>query len=116
LVEHHSRLIYSEILTDELATRVSFIQRATECFAPIGVVVEDVLADNHMSYRPSYDVAATPMRCSSINLQHQASPTWGQNGKIERFNRTLLIEWADHQVFNDNEKRANAVGKCLQRY
>jgi hypothetical protein len=32
-----------------------------------------------------------------------------QNGKVERFNRTLQIEWAYRQVFRSNPDRAAAL-------
>ena len=32
-----------------------------------------------------------------------------QNGKVERFNRTLATEWAYRQVFTRNTERAEAL-------
>jgi transposase InsO family protein len=39
-----------------------------------------------------------------------------QNGKVERFNRTLQVEWAYRQVFSSNRERSLALAPWLQRY
>ena len=39
-----------------------------------------------------------------------------QNGKVERFNRTLQIEWAYRQVFVSNTERSHAPAPWLENY
>ena len=39
-----------------------------------------------------------------------------ENGKVERFNRTLQIEWAYRQVFLSNPDRAAALAPWLEFY
>jgi transposase InsO family protein len=39
-----------------------------------------------------------------------------QNGKVERFNRTLAVEWAYRQVFTSNTERAAALAPWLESY
>ena len=39
-----------------------------------------------------------------------------QNGKVERFNRTLQIEWAYRQVFLSNADRTAALAPWLEFY
>jgi len=39
-----------------------------------------------------------------------------QNGKVERLNRTLQIEWAYRQVFTTNAERAAALAPWLEYY
>ena len=39
-----------------------------------------------------------------------------QNGKVERFNRTLATEWAYRQIFTSNTDRANALAPWLKDY
>lgn len=41
--------------------------------------------------------------------------TW-QNGKVERFNRTLATEWAHRQVFTSNTDRADALAPWLEEH
>ena len=39
-----------------------------------------------------------------------------QNGKVERFNRTLQTEWAYRTQFESNTERANALAPWLEDY
>ncbi|GAB4002295.1 hypothetical protein GCM10028772_02990 [Nocardioides ultimimeridianus] len=39
-----------------------------------------------------------------------------QNGKVERFNRTLATEWIYRQVFTTNAERAAALAPWLEHY
>nr|WP_293003862.1 integrase core domain-containing protein [Mycobacterium sp.] len=39
-----------------------------------------------------------------------------QNGKVERFNRTLRAEWAYQQVFTTNDARTSALAPWLEHY
>lgn len=39
-----------------------------------------------------------------------------QNGKVERFNRTLQVEWAYRQIFLSNEARTAALAPWLEFY
>ena len=39
-----------------------------------------------------------------------------QNGKVERFNRTLQTEWAYRQIFTTNQARHDALAPWLNNY
>ena len=39
-----------------------------------------------------------------------------QNGKVERFNRTLQTEWAYRQPFTSNQQRTEALDPWLDHY
>ena len=39
-----------------------------------------------------------------------------QNGKVERFNRTLATEWAYRQNFTSNDQRSAALAPWLEHY
>ena len=104
-VDDHSRLAYSEILTDEkTATAAAFWQRALAFFAEHGITVERVLTDNgscYRSHRLARPLAEPASRTSA------PAPTGPQtNGKVERFNRTLLDEWAYADVFRPTRPAA----------
>jgi transposase InsO family protein len=64
---------------------------------------------------------ASSMQARSISSQPPASEPhvphcpW-QNGKVERFNRTLASEWAYRQVFISNADRAAALPDFLDYY
>lgn len=117
MVDDHSRLAYSEILPDEKgATCGAFIQRAAAYFADHGIpVIERVITDNHFSYRKSNDVAAAMTALGAKHKFIRPHCPW-QNGKVERFNRTLATEWAYRQVFTSNQARADALAPWLEQY
>lgn len=117
MVDDHSRLAYSEILPDEKGiTCAAFITRAAEYFASQGIThIERVITDNHMSYRRSSAVATA---LAALNAKHKFIKPhcpW-QNGKVERFNRTLQTEWAYRHVFDSNTQRAEALAPWLKVY
>ena len=88
-VDDHSRLAYSEVLADERAvTVVAFWRRALAWFADRGVTAQAVLTDNGSAYR-SADFARA---CLAAGIRHRRTRPYRPqtNGKVERFNRTLL--------------------------
>jgi transposase InsO family protein len=117
LVDDHSRLAHSEILPDEKgATCAAFLLRAAAAFAQAGIpTIERVITDNHLSYKRSNDVrdAITTLRARHLFIKPHCP--W-QNGKVERYNRTLAAEWAYHQPFLTNTARTTALAPWLEHY
>lgn len=116
-IDDHSRLAYSEILPDEKGpTCGAFLARAIAYFATHGIPrVEAVITDNHLSYRRSQDVAAVITQIGARHLFIKPHCPW-QNGKAERYNRTLQVEWAYRQVFTTNTERSAALAPWLAYY
>ena len=116
-VDDHTRLAYSEILTDEQGdTAAGFLCRAAEFFAACGIErIEAVMTDNHWSYTKSNAFTATLAALGAAHLTIRPHCPW-QNGKVERFNRTLQIEWAYRQVFTSNTQRAQVLPSWLDYY
>ena len=117
LVDDHSRLAYSEVLPDEKgATCAAFLLRAAAYFAARGITrIERVMTDNHLSYSRSTDVANA---LADLNAKHvfiRPHCPW-QNGKVERYNRTIQIEWAYRQIFLSNDDRTAALAPWLEFY
>jgi transposase InsO family protein len=116
VVDDHSRFAYSEILDDEQAgTCSSFFARALEAFAAQGVAVTEVMTDNHWSYTKSSSLAEL---LTDEHIKHvliKPHCPW-QNGKVERFNRTLQTEWAYRTVFESNTQRTDALAPWLEHY
>jgi transposase InsO family protein len=117
LVDDHSRLAYSEILPDEKGpTCAGFLDRAAAYFATRGITqIEEVMTDNHWSYARSTDVTNVIADLGARHLFIKPHCPW-QNGKVERFNRTLQVEWAYRQVFLTNDQRAAALAPWLEHY
>ena len=114
-LDDHSRLVYSEVLADEQAeTAAAFWARALEWFAAQGITVERVLTDNGACYR-SRQWAAT---CAARAVRHQRTRPYRPqtNGKIERFHRTLLVEWAHVRPYPSERARVRALSHWLHLY
>lgn len=117
LVDDFSRLAYSEILPDEKGpTCAAFLLRAAAYFATHGLTrIERVMTDNHFSYKRSNDVANAMSVLAAKHVFIRPHCPW-QNGKVERYNRTLQVEWAYRQVFLTNTDRSNALAPWLEVY
>ena len=112
-VDDHSRLAYSEILGDERKeTAAAFWCRAVEWFAAHGIEIGEVLTDNGPCYRS--DLFAEALGGA---IHRRTRPYRPQtNGKVERFNRTLLEEWAYVRPYPSETERAAAFGDFLHLY
>ncbi len=117
VVDDHSRFAYSEILGDETAATCSaFFARAIEHLRAAGIVrIDAVMTDNHWSYTHSGSLAHLLAESSIKHILIKPHCPW-QNGKVERFNRTLQTEWAYRQVFSTNDERTSALAPWLEHY
>ncbi len=112
-IDAHSRLAYSEILANEQgATAAEFWDRARDFFADHGITVEAVLTDNGSCYRSTIWAQALQ------TVEHRRTrPRRPQtNGKVERFNRTLLEEWAYVRPYDSEAERVAALDDWLHLY
>jgi transposase InsO family protein len=115
-VDDHSRLAYAEILANETgATCAGFLTRAAAFFADHGVVICEVMSDNALNYIRSRDFAEAIAAIGAKHFTIKPHCPW-QNGKVERFNRTVQVEWAYRQVFTSNAERADALEPWLDFY
>jgi len=114
-LDDHSRLTYSEIHDDETReTAAAFWIRAVAWFAEQGITVERVLTDNGGCYRSFLwrdAVAATGAR--HLRTRPYRPQT---NGKVERFHRTMLNEWAYARLYTSDHARRAALPAWLHRY
>lgn len=113
-VDDHSRLAYTEILTDETKeTAAGFWVRANAWFKEHGVTVQRVLTDNGNCYRShAFAEALGP------NIKHKRTRPYRPqtNGKVERFNRTMLEEWAYIRPYRSEAERVAAFPDWLHAY
>lgn len=116
-VDDHSRLAYAEVLPDEKgATAAGFLLRAAGYFAAHGIsAIERVITDNAFAYRRSTQFRAAVATLGARQKFIRPRCPW-QNGKAERFNRTLAAEWAYRQPFTSNTERATALQPWLEFY
>jgi transposase InsO family protein len=112
-IDAHSRLAYSEILANEQGpTCAAFWDRARQFFDTHAITVDAVLTDNAKNYVGNHFTAALD------GIEHRRiRPRRPQtNGKVERFNRTLLDEWAYARAYTSNNQRTRALDRFLHTY
>ncbi|MFI8320717.1 IS481 family transposase, partial [Streptomyces sp. NPDC085529] len=114
-VDDHSRLAYSEVLPDERQhTAIAFWQRANAFFTAHGITVERVLTDNGACYKSKlFTQTLTAAGIAHKKIRPYRPQT---NGKVERFNRTLLDEWAYLRPYTSNDERTEALADFLHTY
>ncbi len=116
MIDDHSRIAYSEVHNNETgATCAGFITRAAAFFTTHNITIKQIMTDNHWSYRHSHAVRDTITTLNATHLFIKPHCPW-QNGKVERFNRTLQTEWAYHQIFTNNHERTKALQDFLHHY
>lgn len=117
MVDDCTRLAYSEIHDDETApTCAAFLARAAAYFAHHGITaIERVMTDNAFAYRRGQAFRAAIANLGATQKFIRPHCPW-QNGKVERFNRTLQTEWAYRQPFTSNQQRRDALAPWLEQY
>jgi transposase InsO family protein len=113
-IDDHTRLGYSELLTDEKKeTAAAFWKRANAYFESAGITVERVLTDNGACYRSKLFAQAL-----GKNIKHKRTRPYRPqtNGKVERFNRTVLEEWAYARPYASETERAACFNDWLHTY
>lgn len=115
-VDDHSRLAFAQILPDEKGpTCAAFLLSAAAFFADHGVAITQVMTDNAMNYRLSRDFKAALNTIDASHILTRPHSPW-QNGKAERFNRTMQENWAYRHPFTSNKHRHDALAPWLEHY
>jgi transposase InsO family protein len=114
-IDDYSRIAYTEVLADERgATAAGFWRRAEAWFRARGVTVERVLTDNGFCYR---GILFNQALAEGRIVHRYCRPYRPQtNGKVERFHRTLLEEWAYIRPYCREADRTRALHRWLHRY
>ena len=113
-VDGYSRIAYSEVLPNEQGvTAAEFWTRAAAFFATLGIVIERVMTDNGPCYRSSDFNTALGEHVKHTFIRAYRPQT---NGKVERFNRTLLAEWAYARTWTSEGQRTRGLARWLHIY
>ena len=114
-VDDHSRLAYTEILADETReSAADFWTRAHAFFAAHGITVKRVLTDNGSCYRSH--LWRDTLTNAGITHKRTRPRRPQTNGKVERYNRTMLEEWAYASVYRTETERREALPNWLHIY
>jgi transposase InsO family protein len=114
-IDDHSRLAYSEICADERKeTAVAFWHRAHAWFTAAGITIERVMTDNGSCYNSF----AWRDALAATSIRHKRTRPYRPqtNGKVERFNRTLLDEWAYARPYTSETERRATFDTWLHTY
>lgn len=115
-VDDHSRLAFARVLSDEKGpTCAAFLSDAAAFFADHGIRIRQVMTDNALNYRRSNDFRDVLAVLDAQHLLTRPYSPW-QNGKAERFNRTLQEGWAYRHPFASNQHRLDALQPWLDHY
>ena len=113
-VDDHSRLAYTEILEDEKKeTAAGFWKRANAFFASCGIQVLRVLTDNGSCYR-----SHAFRQALGEGIKHKRTRPYRPqtNGKVERYNRTMLEEWAYARPYISESERSATLADWVHDY
>ena len=115
-VDDMSRVAYADVFPDERGTTcAAFLRQAGAFFARQGVRIERVLTDNAKNYARSRAFAEA---LQELGARHKTTRPFRPqtNGKSERWNRTLLDEWAYARPYASNDERLAALQPFVDHY
>jgi transposase InsO family protein len=114
-IDDHSRIGFADIMPDQKKrSAVAFLKAAVAYYAGLGVKVERVMTDNGSCYKSfAWRDALTAAGITHQRIRPYRPQT---NGKVERFNRTLLEEWAYAHPYTSEIQRRGAFDTWLHIY
>jgi transposase InsO family protein len=115
VIDDRTRVAYSEILDNEQGvTAAGFWHRAHAWFAAHGITIERALTDNGACYRSR---AWRDALAATATTHKRTRPYRPQtNGKVERFHRILLEEWAYIRDWTSDHQRRDAYDGFIHFY
>ncbi len=114
-IDDRTRIAYSEILDDEQAvTAAGFWRRAAAWYMTIGIDPQRVITDNGSCYKSGLWYRACAETGTKVRKTRPYRPQ--TNGKVERFHRILLEEWAYIRPWTSETQRATAYDGFIHFY
>ena len=114
-VDAYSRLAYVEVKANERKeSAVSFLLSALRHYRRLGVRIRAVMTDN----APMFRSRKFGRLLKRLGIRHRLTPPYTPrvNGKVERFIRTLLNEWAYAHAYPSSEARNAHLPEWLHFY
>ena len=114
-LDDRTRALYTEIHEDETAaTAAGFLERTVRKFNQAGIQTERVLTDNG----PCYRSGLWAQTCARLGVKPKHTRPYRPqtNGKVERFHRTLLEEWAYIRPWTSEQQRREALRHYIHYY
>jgi transposase InsO family protein len=114
-VDDASRFALGEMLPDECAgTAIGMLRRTVRGLRRLGVHVAAVMTDNGSCYKSHRFAAA----CRQLGVRHLRTRRYTPrtNGKVERFIKTSLLEWAYARLYAHSAERRAALAAWLHHY
>ena len=115
-VDDCSRFAVVGVYPDERGeTAAAFLREAVAMLAGHGVVVERVMTDRALAYTRSQAFQAA---LADVGARHLTTRPYRPqtNGKVERFHRTMVEEWAYVRPYRSNASRLAALPRWLDSY
>ncbi len=114
-IDDRTRIAYSEILDDEkAATAAGFWRRAATWYVSIGITPQRVITDNGGCYKSGLWHRACAATGTQVKKTRPRRPQ--TNGKVERFHRILLEEWAYIRPWTSESQRHHAYDGFIHFY
>lgn len=112
-VDDRSRLAYAEVHIDERAsTAAVFWLRAVAFLREHGITtISRCLTDNGSAYRSK--VFNEALAATGTTHKYTRPHTPRTNGKVERFNLTMKVEWLYVRCYDSDEERTAALAEFL---
>ncbi len=114
-VDDHSRLAYVEVKANERKeSAVAFLLSALRHYRRLGIRVRAVMTDNARIFQSKKFQRVLRW----LGIQHKTTPPYTPrvNGKVERFIRTLLNEWAYAHAYRSSDERNAHLPEWLHYY
>jgi len=115
-VDDCSRFAVVGVYPDERGeTAAAFLRHAAAVFAQQGVRVEQVMTDRAFAYVQSRAFQTT---LADLGARHLTTRPYRPqtNGKVERFHRTMVEEWAYARLYTSNAQRLAALPRWVDAY